>query len=48
MPFGFIGESEFAEMRDICRVEFQNKFYHGDGIQFKPFSYEALFNADEE
>ena len=23
------------------QVEFQNKFYHGDGIQFKPFTFAA-------
>ena len=23
------------------QVEFQNKFYHGDGVQFKPFTFSA-------
>eukprot|EP01084_Bolivina_argentea_P051005 93826_1 len=27
-------------------VEFQNKFFYADGVQFKPFSYRLFFNDD--
>ena len=29
-----------------CRVEFQNKFYMGDGYKFIAFSYEHLFSEE--
>ena len=29
-------------------VEFQNKFYHGDGVMYKPFAYAKLGAARDE
>ena len=35
--------------RNICyRVEFQNKFYMGDGYRFVPSSYKRLLSGEDE
>ena len=41
-----LGDDACIDTVWMDRVEFQNKFYHADGIPFEPFHYMKLAEED--